>query len=254
MDTKKLDQIRKLLDLARSAGDSAEGRVARKKAVSRMESLGVTEEEVLQDRRVILVGRVQIWQQAILEVCAEMSECGLQVDRRGMEWALTGSLSSMEETQVRFSQICLQLSSEVSEYLVLVRKSLRMGGEDPAELRACLERMKRVFLESAALSVVGRFLGQMLEKEESHPDISEEERASLEDEPDRRKRPLDKLTDRVDEGIDFDWDLELSTDLEVEDPSTAGMAAGERICIDPPWNDISREKLLLSPDSDRPAG
>ena len=81
MEAKKLDQIRKLLELARSAGDSAEGRVAMEKAVSRMESLGVTEEEVLQDRRVVLSGKIQIWQQAILEVCAEMSGCGLQVDR-----------------------------------------------------------------------------------------------------------------------------------------------------------------------------
>jgi hypothetical protein len=247
MNTKKLEQIRKLLELARSAGDSAEGVAARKKAVSRMESLGVTEEEVLQDRRVVLAGRVQIWQQAILEVCAEMSGCGLQVDRRESEWALTGSLSSMEEAQTRFSEVCRQLSLEASEYIALVRKSLRKEGEDPAELRACLEKMKRIFLEAAALSVIGRFLGQMLEKEESPPlDLPEEEKASLEDEPDRRKRPFEKLTDRVDDGAEFDWDLELSVDLEAEDPSTAGMAAGERVFLYPPWGvGVSVGKLLL---------
>lgn len=245
MDTKKLEQVRKLLELARSAGDSAEGRIARKKAVSRMESLGVTEKEVLQDRRVVLVGRAQIWQQALLEVCAEMSGCGLQVDRQESEWVLTGSLSSTEEAQNRFSEICRQLSTEVSEYLSLVRKFLRKEGEDPSDLRACLDRMRRIFLEAAALSVVGRFLGQMLEGD-GPSDISEEEKASLEDEPDRRKRPFEKLTDRVDDGVDFDWDLELSVDLEAEDPSTAGMAAGERVFIDPPWGSFSSEERLLA--------
>lgn len=245
MDTKKLEQVRKLLELARSAGDSAEGRIARKKAVSRMESLGVTEKEVLQDRRVVLVGRAQIWQQALLEVCAEMSGCGLQVDRQESEWVLTGSLSSTEEAQTRFSEICRQLSTEVSEYLSLVRKFLRKEGEDPSDLRACLDRMRRIFLEAAALSVVGRFLGQMLEGD-GPSDISEEEKASLEDEPDRRKRPFEKLTDRVDDGVDFDWDLELSVDLEAEDPSTAGMAAGERVFIDPPWGSFSSEERLLA--------
>jgi hypothetical protein len=245
MDTKKLEQVRKLLELARSAGDSAEGRIARKKAVSRMESLGVTEKEVLQDRRVVLVGRAQIWQQALLEVCAEMSGCGLQVDRQESEWVLTGSLSSTEEAQNRFSEICRQLSTEVSEYLSLVRKFLRKEGEDPSDLRACLDRMRRIFLEAAALSVVGRFLGQMLEGD-GPSDISEEEKASLEDEPDRRKRPFEKLTDRVDDGVDFDWDLELSVDLEAEDPSTAGMAAGERVFIDPPWGSFSSGERLLA--------
>lgn len=248
MDIKKLEQIRKLLELARSAGDSAEGRVAKEKAISRMESLGVTEKEVLQYKRVVLTGRTQIWQQALLEACAETFDCGLQVDRLESEWFLTGSLASTEQAQVQFLEICRQLSTEASKYLSVVRASLRKEGDRPSELRACLEKMRRIFLEAATLSVIGRILGRMLERGDQHPESPEKEEIEHgEGDVDSKKRPFEKLTDQVDDGAEFDWDLELSADLDAEDPSTAGMLAGERVFISPPWESNERiEKLLPS--------
>lgn len=242
MDPQVVDRIRKLLDLARSAGDTAEGRSARAKAEARMAAAGLTEDQVLSYQVVVLEGRARIWEQALAEMVAQTHGCGLRVDRRVRTWSFHGSASATGAAVDQFRGVHRQLTRSSADYLSVVREAMRAEGDDPAEARSILDRAGRAFLEAATASVVGRLLEELLGREEE-PE-AEGEAGDSSSESDRK--PFDALMKRVDQA-DLDWDDEILLPDHVPDPWSAGAEAGDRTRLEPPWGDEL-------PDLARPVG
>jgi|GEM_PF-6755061 len=241
-----VDKIRKLLELARSAGETAEGRSAKQKADDRMRAMGLTEAEVLSDRKVAMDGRAEIWEQALMEACADLDGCRLEVDRAAQVWTLKGSRKSASAAADRFDGLRRQLRREAASYIQTVREGMIRVGDDPSTARSVLERMRRVFLESAAVSVVIRVLERILaasaaaaaaEEGEGPADGPDQGFEVPKEDTSRKKQPFEKLTERFEMGSEVDWDLEIDVPDGTLDPSTAGHGVGSRARLDPPWGD-----------------
>ncbi len=241
------DKIRMLLEVARSAGSSAEGQSARALAERKMKAAGLTEADVVADKKVALGGRVATWEQALMEVCAESAGLGLEVDRELGEWTLSGPASSVEATVIRFHGIRDQLIDASLEYMGDVRRGMREVNDDPTTARAVLERIRRVFLEAGTLSVYMRLLQILLESEfgdeEPSRDKADHSAFEMPDEaPSRDKKPFDKLMDRLSMAEDFDWDLEIEVADWVKDPTIAGEETGASLALDAPFP-VSHRRL-----------
>lgn len=262
--TPLVDKIRALLDLARSAGGTAEGQTARKMAERKMAEAGLTEEDVLADQKVAIGGRVSIWEQALMEVCAETSNVGLEVDRESTEWTLKGSKRSVDEAVERFHGIRDQLLDASLEYLGDVREGMREVGDDPSSARSTLDRMRRVFLESGTIAVYARLLEGLLgggeeggaeEDAPEAPEARDLKDIDLDEAPSRDKTewnkqqgrkiktPFDKLLERFAGSEDFDWDLEIDVADWVSDPSTAGGEVGVDLILEAPFPTTSKRRI-----------
>lgn len=239
-----LDKIRKLLALARGAEGTAEGATARALAERRLAEGGLTEEEVSLGRKVVMEKTASIWEQALMEGCADLSGVGLEVDRRTSTWTLKGPMASTEEALDRFEGVRRQLVRRASAYVKAVRDAGKMVWNDKEVLKSATERMRRVFLESAALTVLTRMLEQILgggtpDEEEEAPEPKPFDMPA--DEPSRKKKPFERLVDRFEVGSDVDWDVEIDVGSDIVDPSTAGHEAGLLVSTDPPWGDLLAE-------------
>lgn len=241
--TSVVEKIRMLIELAKAAEGTAEGQTARKLAQQKLAREGLTEADVMSDRKVALGGKVAIWEQALMEISAETSEVGLEVDRDSTEWTLKGPRRQVDEAVDRFHGLRDQLLDASLVYVSTVREAMREVGDDPSLAKSVLDRMRRVFLEAASISVFGKLLERMFAPKEEREGASPDPVAEPEGEPDRKRRgPFEKLLERFERGEDTDWDFEIDVAEGTVDPSTAGYLAGAEAVLDAPFP-VSKRRL-----------
>lgn len=228
---------RRLLLLAKSSGDSPEGRSAREKANARLRSLGLSEADVLTARRMVCEGRQSLWRRSLLEACSALHpEASLEFDRGSYAWFFVGSEASVSSVEQRFFNIETQISEKAESYVHRLRKRFSQyfsrDSDEPAILKS-----RRIFVDVVVLAVLSRLSLEVVSDSPAKP--SDESPPVGSPPPSKMKSGSESLIDKIQKSLSSESPLDgtVASDL---DPFSSALLDSEKIQISPPWKSFHR--------------
>jgi hypothetical protein len=227
----KLEQLQKLLALANDQPESNEGKSARKIAEKHLRKLGLSEEDVATQEKVILPATRKVWEEALAEVVVTVHPVDLlERTEKGSEgFIIRGSGADVKLVDYRFTTLrraVLRLGGEYSRSLRMVVGVERLGGLVAIfhnyVVLALSERILSDEIEDSEIDAIVEAEGIVEEEDEDMAAVREllGEDADGEPEPEPEDGFYDKLLEYAANKADEDFGLGTL------DPCVCGYNAG----------------------------
>lgn len=154
-----IETVRRLISVARSVGETPEGKTAKALAERKLAQMGLTEDEVMRTSiQLDLETHPAIWKLAIIETICLWRDVGLSIStiNDSKEYHIHGSSSSLGIAHTTIEQVPKQIDVAAASFR---RRASMLFGHDEIIAEA-----EEAFLCAAASVVLGRLLDLVFER------------------------------------------------------------------------------------------